>query len=273
MGIIEIDETRCKRDGFCANECPSGLIRLAEGSFPKAVPGAEKLCMRCGHCVAVCPHGALSHNDIPVQGCPSIRDNLVLDREQVVQLLRSRRSIRQYRRQPVEEEKIQELIEVARYAPTGGNTQTVEWWVYTDRKDIRRFAELTAEWIRQVLQTVPARNLPPYFPPILTGWDAGRDTILRDAPVLILAMAPAESPNGLVEVSIALTYLQLAALPMGLGTCWAGLIQRALLQYPPLKEAFGLPQKTVNHYPTMLGYPKTGYSRVPERKPPRIHWR
>lgn len=272
MEFIEIDRAKCNRDGICADECPSGVIRLVRGGFPEVIPGGEKFCVRCGHCVAVCPHGALSHVHVPIGQCPPLRDDLMVNVEEVVQLLRSRRSIRQYRAEPVEKEKIQRLIEIASYAPTGGNTQTVEWWVFTERRDLRRMSEIAMEWVRHLLETVPAHSLPPYFPPILSGWEEGHDTILRNAPALVFASAPAESPNGMVDVAIALSYLQLAALPMGLGTCWAGLLQRSLLQWPPLKEFLGLSPKTQNHYPMMLGYPKPGYHRVPERKRPSIHW-
>ena len=50
----------------------------------------------------------------------------------------------------------------------------------------------------------------------------GDDGILRTAQTLIVASAPKKSANGLVDLSIALAYLELAALPLGVGTCWAG---------------------------------------------------
>lgn len=274
MRLIEIDEKKCTRDGLCASDCPAGIISLKDKeSLPEVIPGGEASCLVCGHCVAVCPHGALSHSRIPSEGCPDIRRDLRLDQEQVIQFLRSRRSIRQYRDRPVEKETIQRLIELARYAPTGGNNQLVEWWVFTDRGELRRFSAMVIDWMRQLLQKVPLTSLPPYFSRILTAWDAGHDTVLRNAPVLILALAPAESATGMVDLTVALSYLQLAALPLGLGTCWAGLVQRGLLQWPPLKEAFGLPEKSPHHYPMMLGYPRLEYHRVPERRQPKITWK
>ena len=274
MKLIEVDEKKCKRDGFCAADCPAGIIWLKDkNSFPEMKEDEEGACVACGHCVSVCPHGALSHVRVPIGECPPIKKDLAVGREQVVQFLRSRRSIRQYRDVPVEREKIQELIEIARYAPTGGNTQSVEWWVFSDKKELKRFSGLVIDWMRKAMQSVPLAKLPPYFPAAVTGWDAGEDTILRRAPVMLLALAPAESPNGLVDLTIALSYLQLAALPMGLGTCWAGMVRRALMQYPPIREAVGIPEKAPQFYPMMLGYPAVSYHRVPERKPPKIVWK
>lgn len=274
MKFIEIDERKCKHDGICASECPFGVIRLKnKTSFPEVIPGGEDICLLCGHCVAACPHGALNHQHIPLQKSPPVRKDLLLNLEQAVQFLRSRRSIRQYRDEPVEKEKIQKLIEIARYAPTSGNTQLVEWWVFTDRNEISHFSDMVVQWIRRLVQTVPQSSLPPYFPSIVAGWDNGQDLVLRNTPVLLLALAPAKSPNGLVDLTIALSYLELAAMPMGLGTCWAGLVQGALQQWTPLKQAVGLPEKSPHHYPMMLGYPRIHYHRVPERKPPRITWR
>lgn len=274
MKLIEVDEKKCRRDGLCAGDCPAGIIRLKDkSSYPECVQGEEGACVACGHCVSVCPHGALSHAYVPLSECPPLRKDLALGRDEVVQLLRGRRSIRQYKDAPVEKEKIRELIEIARYAPTGGNTQPVEWWVFTDREELERFSGMTVEWMRKMLQSVPLAQLPPYFPAAVAGWEAGKDTILRNAPVMLLALAPAESPNGLVDLSIALTYLQVAAPPLGLGTCWAGMIRRALMQSAPLREAVGIPEKQPAFYPMMLGYHGVRYHRVPERRPPVIVWK
>jgi len=79
--------------------------------------------------------------------------------------------------------------------------------------------------------------------------------------------------NGLVNLTIAMSYLELAALPLGLRTCWAGIFQAALRKWEPLKTALSLPEGHINHYPMMLGYPRFKYYRVPERKQPMIIWR
>ena len=50
MGLIRIDEEKCKKDGFCASECPAAIIRLKKGNgFPEMVPGGEEICIDCGH--------------------------------------------------------------------------------------------------------------------------------------------------------------------------------------------------------------------------------
>lgn len=185
--------------------------------------------------------------------------------------MRSRRSIRLYRDKTVEKEKIQRLIEIARYAPTSGNSQLVEWLVLSDRSEIRKLAGLTAEWLRRLLQKNPGLAAArPYMPRIVTAWDAGNDSVLRNAPVLVVASAPMEAVNGMVDLALALSYLDLLAPTMGLGTCWAGLLQGALLGSPPIKETLGIPKEYPHHYPMMLGYPKVKHYRLPERKPPKI---
>ena len=77
----------------------------------------------------------------------------------------------------------------------------------------------------------------------------------------------------MVDLTLALAYFELAAPSLGIGTCWAGLLQAALLAYPPLKEALGLPEGHPHHYPMMVGCRKAKYFRLPERKPPKITWR
>ena len=274
MSLLAIDESKCKQDGFCVRDCPRAIIRIKDKeSYPQLVPGSESLCLICGHCVAVCPHGALSHKMVPVEDCPPIHKELTIDEAQVVQFLRSRRSIRFFKDRPVDKEKIRRLIEIARYAPTASNSQRVEWRVFNDKDTVKEFGKMAADWARDLLAKDPQAAKLPFIPSIVAAWDAGYDAVLRGAPAIVLASAPREDQNGTVNLTLALSYLELAAPSLGLGACWAGLLQGALLGWPPLQKAIGLPEGHSHHYPMMLGYPKAKYFRLPERKPPKITWK
>jgi nitroreductase/ferredoxin len=274
MGLIKIDEDKCKKDGFCAKECPAAIIRHKDkDSYPVLIPGGEQNCLICGHCVAVCPHGALNHTGVPLEACPSIEKDLIINEEQAVQFLRSRRSIRRYKDKPVETEKIQKLIEIARYAPTGGNRQLLEWMVITDKENMLETSAQVVDWLRDVVAGKAEIRPLPYMAGVIAAWEAGYDAVLRYAPALVVASAPKEDNNGMVDLTLALTYLELAAPTMGLGTCWAGLLQGALLASPSLKEKIGLTNGHPHHYPMMLGYPQFSYHRLPERKAPKIDWK
>jgi nitroreductase/NAD-dependent dihydropyrimidine dehydrogenase PreA subunit len=272
MGLLIVDENKCNKDGICARECPMAIIKRKDGNgFPQVVQGGEAICNDCGHCVAVCPHGALSHARVPIEKSPPIKEELDINVDQAVQFLRQRRSIRFFKKQPVEKEKLQRLIEIARYAPTGGNLQLVEWIVFTDEEKIRAIAGLTVEWMREALAKA-AESVPPYFPLVVGAWDKGFNSVTWSAPALVLASAPEEATTGMVDVALALSYFDLAAPKLGLGTCWAGLVEGALQASPAVREAAGLPEGHPFHYPMMIGYPKPRYSRLPERKAPRIKW-
>ncbi len=244
-------------------------------STPKRVEVVRpEECWLCGHCVAVCPHGALSHILVPLESCQPIRKELFISEEQAVQFLRSRRSIRAFfKDRPVEKETIQKLIEIARYAPTGGNSQMVEWTVFTDKEKIKELSGLTVDWMRSALRKDPQSAYAPYLPMVVAVWDAGYDIVLKNAPALVVASAPEQDPNGVVDVTLALSYLELAAVAKGLGTCWAGFVQGAMFSSPQMRKEMGIPEDHPHHYPMMLGYPKPKYFRLPERKAPKITWK
>ncbi|MGD0230952.1 MAG: nitroreductase family protein [Syntrophorhabdales bacterium] len=275
MQLVQIDKEKCTKDGMCLGECSPAIIeRSRADGYPEVATGNEEACLLCGHCVAVCPEGAITHRGIPIEDSPPIIRDLTIGEQQAVQFLRSRRSIRLYEERAVEKEKILRLIEVARYAPSAGNAQSVEWLVLEDRSEIRKIAGLTVEWIRGFLKKDPGLGIArPYLPRAVTAWESGRDPVLRGAPVVIVASAPAEAANGLVDLTLALSYLDLLAPTIGLGTCWAGLLEGALLSSPSLREIVGIPEGHPHHYPMMLGYPKAKYYRLPARKPPRITFR
>jgi nitroreductase/NAD-dependent dihydropyrimidine dehydrogenase PreA subunit len=273
LSLLTIDKSKCKQDGLCAAECPMQIIRFeGQGSYPEMIPNGEPMCVRCGHCVAVCPHGALDHAQVPQADCPPIDRALAVSEAQAVQFLRSRRSVRRFEDRPVEGDTLQRLIEIARYAPTSSNMQLVEWAVIHDRDRLHELSGQVIQWMRRIMEADPQCKAMPYLPMLVKAWDAGIDTVLRAAPCLVTAMAPPQDRNGMVNLTLGLSYLELAAPVYGLGTCWAGLLQGAMMSSPELKQLAGIPQDYPFHYPMMIGYSKTRYYRLPERKTPKIKW-
>ena len=275
MSLIEIEGSLCRGDGHCVASCPSRILELPEGAaVPRLRAGAEESCIRCGHCVTVCPHGALQHEEIPLEQCPRIRPELVLSPEQAEQLLRSRRSIRVYRDRPVDQATLARLIDLAHYSPTGGNAQTVRWAV------VRSSAAVTAlsQHFIDMLTDMAAHQHPftRAYPPteLIAEWQAGDDPVSRHAPALVLVGSPAAYPLGAADCTAALTYLDLAAPTLGLGTCWAGFLMMACLWWPPMKEAVAalLPPGYTCHGIMMVGYPKYRYQRLPPRLPAQVVW-
>ena len=108
---------------------------------------------------------------------------------------------------------------------------------------------------------------------VVDSWDKGIDRILRSAPHLVAAHGLSTMPISQSACFIALTYLELAAPSLGLGTCWAGYFTAAANFYPPLQEALALPQGHLPYGAVMVGYPKYSYQRMPPRNKPEITWR
>ena len=273
MGFLKIDQNKCNQDRLCVEECPRQIIRMEEGGYPYVAPEDEAYCMVCGHCVAICPKGAVNLDKVPVEACPPLDRSLNLSWDQAAQFLRSRRSIRWYKDKEVDQVTLRRLIELARYAPTASNSQTIHWTVISGRDKLFKLSEMTAQWMRDLQKEYPGSPAALYFAPVVAKWDQGEDGILRTASTLIVASAPEEATNGLVDSTIALTYLELMALTLGLGTCWAGLLHAAMVNRPAVLEQVGLPQGHTVHYPMMIGYPRFKYQRLPERNQPPIHWK
>lgn len=272
--LLTVDEGTCDRCGLCVLDCPRAIIKQGvEGGVPEIPAAFAPLCIACGHCVAVCPHGALSHARVPLDACPEVDGQRTIGKVQTVQFLRSRRSIRVFKPVPVERGLLQELIETARYAPSAMNAQPVTWTVVSGREKLEALVRLTVTWMQEVSAAQPDSLYAQYFAPIIQGWQKGYDGVLRHAHTLVVASAPKAAATGLVDCTLALAYLELAALPLGLGTCWAGLLQMGILESPAVRDAVGLPEGHIWHYPMMVGYPKLTYHRLPARREPRIVWK
>lgn len=271
MGLFIIDSDKCKRDGICVEECPIGILKMKDANSPPApLPFAEKVCLRCGHCVAVCPHGAFSLEGMMTDDCQPLDRKLLPSFEQFEHLARARRSIRVYKDKPVPNEELARLINVARYAPTGKNTQKVSWLVVNGRDKIRRLAELSIDWMQQLIAAKDPMAAAFGMAGVVRAWEAGKDGVLRDAPALVIAMGPQDYAGAGVDCAIAITTLELAASAAGMGGCWAGFFVIAANHWQPIKDELQLPEGLAPLGALMIGYPKFRYFRLPERNPARI---
>jgi len=262
MELISVDDGRCSRDGLCLTVCPCRVLEPDADGRPVAV--APELCIDCGHCLAVCPHGALTHARLSAAG---VAANVRAFPEPAVVdgLLRGRRSIRAYADRPVSREVIDEVLDVARYAPTASNAQEIRWIATVDPDMIRKLAGLTAGWFA-------AREVPPAWRRHLRLWEQGEDPFLRGAPALVLAHTATDVRFGPADCGIALTFFELAAVARGLGACWTGLLVLATAGSPALRAAMGLPEGHTLWGGLMLGYPKMRYAGVPPRRPAAVAW-
>ena len=272
MSVLTIDETLCKRDGICAAECPVGIITWKKGGLPAPAKKASALCINCGHCVAVCPHGAMSHQNMAPEDCVPVDPDMSLSAGQTEHFLRSRRSIRNFKETPVDKETLSDIIRIASFAPSGHNCQPVHWRVISGREKIRTYTALVIDWMKETLKKDPELGKALYFDMMVGAWKFGMNTVTRNAPTLILAQGMASNPMAPQACTIAMTYLDLAAQSFGVGTCWCGYFLRAAAVYDPLAELLGKDQGLTTHAVMMAGYPKFKYHRMPARNVPRIHW-
>ena len=274
MALFTIDQKKCRRDGLCQAACPAQIIiQEDKKSFPALLENGEEFCINCGHCVAVCPHGAFLLSTMPLSACPPMDRRLLPDAPALKHLLLARRSIRRYKKTPVSRKLLTELVDVARYAPTGSNKQQVWWTVISKPEEVRRMGAMVIDFIKIMLPLTPDEAQVRRFQRIVLAWENGRDRIMRGAPHLMVAHSPAEVAFPAADCAIALTYLELYAFARGLGTCWAGYFTGAANVHEPLVRALDLPPGHQCQGAVMLGYPQYRYSRIPMRNQAQVTWR
>lgn len=273
MDLFEVNQETCNQDGICATVCPAGIIDFQKGAYPTPADEAEKVCIECGHCVAVCPTGSLTHRVMTAEQCPPVQKSLHLTAEHCEHFLRDRRSIRVYKNKPVPRDVLARLVETARYAPSGHNSQCAQWLVLGNRDALRNFAGIVVDWMRWMIDNMSEFALSMHMDRAVKRWEDGNDVILRGAPAVIVAHAEKDNLAAPSTCTIALTYLELAATSMDLGCCWAGYFNAAATTFPPMMEALALPDNHQCFGAMMVGYPKFSFHRLPLRKPPGITWR
>ena len=147
MQITGIDIEKCTQCGACIKECvPSVLVKVADETNPKGTvvkfEDPYDSCSRCGHCLAVCPTEAITYSNVdPCFEFEELKKPQDVPYSTIKELVRSRRSIRQYKDKPVPKQEIEAVLEVMRYAPSASNEQNWKYIVLTDPEQIQTFSK------------------------------------------------------------------------------------------------------------------------------------
>jgi len=270
MTIILVDPDLCTRCGICSEVCPMSIIEPAdEKNLPKIRDEIE-VCIACGHCEAFCPSQALLLNLRPDEKVDLPDGAGELPAGDLGWYLKKRRSVRHFTGEPVSREDILQVLDIARYAASGCNGQPVEWIVIHDPERVNRIAGLTIDWMRTLVGT--SHPLSNFVTPLISAWEAGYDPICRNAPHMIISHIPEDNPMNIADAIIALTHFDISAPAFGIGTCWAGFVAHALLEYRPLQEEIALPKGRIPSFAIFFGHPKYQAYGIPRRKPLQVTW-
>jgi Nitroreductase len=270
--IVKVDPHLCTQCGLCVKVC-RGTLKMGEHG-PEI---ARDLCIACGHCTAVCPNDALEHNKAPLKNQVLIQTQPMPDIETAARFLRERKSIRLFQKKSVPHDVISQLLDIARFAPTACNSQGVSYYVVDDQDTLKKIAAAIADWAEEDLKHGALKNSPWVLNTInmiTTYREQGEDTILRNAPCLIIALAEKDMlALGRDNTHFSITYAQLFASSLGLGTCWSGLFEYcAMAGYQPLLDLLNLPEGKGVTGAFMTGYPAVSYKRLVDRDRLEILW-
>jgi nitroreductase len=242
-----------------------------ESTLPVVPEAKAMMCIRCGHCEVSCPSQAITLNFLPDEKVPIPAGAGSLSLMDLSVYLKKRRSVRHFTAEPVDRDTITRILDVARYAASGGNGQPVNWLVVHDPQEVQMLAGLTIAWMKTLQNS--DHPMSGYVPSLIAAWDRGFDPVCRGAPHLVIAHIPEGNPVASIDAIIALTHFDVAAPAFGVGTCWAGFLSMAASVYEPLQKVLALPPGRKYAYALMFGHPRYKTYGIPRRNPLEITWR
>lgn len=168
-------------------------------------------------------------------------------KQEALEVLKTRRSVRKFKREQVKEEDLQAVLEAGIYAPTGKNTQSPIIIAVQDPATIKTLSEMNAK--------VMGVNSDPYY----------------GAPTILLILADRSVSTPVQDGCAVMTNLLNAAHAVGLGSCWVNREQQMFdsEEGKALLKAWGVEGDYLGVGGIALGYPA---AELPEAAPRKEHY-
>jgi nitroreductase/NAD-dependent dihydropyrimidine dehydrogenase PreA subunit len=259
---FEVRQELCTQCGLCAKDCPVKIIDLKTG-YPRIEADKQKTCIRCQHCLAICPTAAISILGRNPTQSRSFKGNIP-DPDQLEMLIKGRRSVRHYQDENLDPALIKRMLDVAWQAPTGVNLRQVQFSVIDDKENLAVFRNEAYRGLEELIARgqLPAERA--FFAGFVRVWnEKGADVLFRGAPHLLVSSAPRGGASPMPDCIIALSYFELFAQSLGIGTVWNGLVKWTINDLvPELRTRLNIPDDHLVGYVMAFGKPAVQYQRT-----------
>jgi nitroreductase len=176
------------------------------------------------------------------------------------ELLKNRRSIRDYQDKKISSEVLQEVLKDTCQAPSAMGLQPWEFIVIQDQKLMEKISDESKKNILREIAADPKSKLKKYEQML-----RGRSNVFYNAPCLIIIAGKNVNEFFQRDCALAAAYFMFAATAKNLGTCWVGLGEK--IADSALKKEIGLPEDHEIAATLIVGYPQkipAASSRQPE---------
>ena len=260
---LKIDEELCTACGLCQQVCIRDNIVVEDF----AVESGSN-CFECGHCMAICKAGAVT-----LKSFEGREDRIVeydardipVEYDDLLQLLKQRRSIRWFKNRKIDETTFDKLFEGAYYSPSAQNQQDVEFVVLDEKLD---------EFMQHVYGIIKAEEDKFFrireFGEYLNGNSTKKfHPLLWGGKQLILTFSTDKT-----SAVIANTRMELLAYSLGLGGFYSLFILKAdEIDHEKLMEFFPKIDKAKHMYSAfIIGYPKVKFRRTVPHKDINVNY-
>ena len=248
-----VDRDKCIGCTLCKQDCIVSDIEMID----KKAHIRNLTCIKCGHCIAICPVKAVS-----------------CDADKLINFMKFRRSVRLFKKDEIEEEKIEKIIDAGRFTQTSTNMQDVSYTIVKDSiPELRRMTLGTLNAMADKM--LGSEETPKHLLKYAHMWKRmyesfvenpdGPDQLFFKAPLLIIVKAQNEIDGGLASAK-----MELMIDALGLGTYFSGFFERAAAMNPKIGEMIGLKEGEKIISCMVIGYPRVEYKRTVPRKEARI---
>ena len=182
---------------------------------------------------------------------------------EALEAILTRRSTRNYKPDPIGEEKLGKILEAGRQAPSGGNNQTSHFLVIRRREVLEKLTEMVEKAFARMEATEDTYASLKHS---IAASKKGGYVFCYNAPVLVVVANRKNYGNNMADCACAIENMMVAANALDLGSCWINQL-KWLNEEPGILEylrGLGLKEEERVYGAVILGYPATE-SGLPNR--------
>ena len=262
--LFEVDGAKCVKCGACVRDCAFRALKMKDGEPRMAFPDR---CMKCQHCFAVCPTGAITFDGKHPEDSVPVKDLPLPSLDAVENWLRTRRSMRYFAAEDVDRATLSRILSALGNAPTGCNARALTFTCFPTRESMDRFRRGFISVIEH--HRDGAKLLPRWLAvPAIRLRKSEEDMFFRGASGMLIVSSDDAAPGvttPLEDVTIACAHFEILASAAGIATCWCGFLKMVQQEVPELLEQTTGLRSTAPFCAMLFGRPAVRYARGVQR--------